>query len=65
MLVAVDQVQDVIEPRLLMETWLGRSVTSPTPAFSKAFKRLVGANPSEHLKRGLENQGDGGMVKDL
>jgi AraC-like DNA-binding protein len=27
-------------------------------AFSKAFKRVVGANPGEYLKRGLESPGD-------
>src|SRR6202012_3553243 len=29
-------------------------------AFSKAFKRVVGANPGEYLKRGLEDQGNAG-----
>jgi AraC-like DNA-binding protein len=28
-------------------------------AFSKAFKRVVGVNPSEYLKRGFEDQGAG------
>jgi len=32
-------------------------------AFSKAFKRVVGANPGEYLKRGLEGRGDAGMAK--
>jgi AraC-like DNA-binding protein len=31
-------------------------------AFSKAFKRVVGANPEEYLKRGLEGQGYAGMA---
>ena len=26
-------------------------------AFSKAFKRVVGANPGEYLKRGYQNRG--------
>ena len=33
-------------------------------AFSKAFKRVVGANPGEYLKRGFEGQGHGGMAED-
>ena len=32
-------------------------------AFSKAFKRVVGANPGEYLKRGLEGQA--GMAEDF
>jgi AraC-like DNA-binding protein len=32
-------------------------------AFSKAFKRVVGANPSEYRKRGLEDQGHAGMAE--
>ncbi len=31
-------------------------------AFSKAFKRVVGANPGEYLKRGFEYQGNSGMA---
>ena len=31
-------------------------------AFSKAFKRVVGANPGEYLKRGFEGQGHAGMA---
>jgi AraC-like DNA-binding protein len=31
-------------------------------AFSKAFKRVVGANPGEYLKRGFEGQGYAGMA---
>ena len=31
-------------------------------AFSKAFKRVVGASPGEYLKRGFENQGNSGMA---
>ena len=34
-------------------------------AFSKAFKRVVGANPSEYLKRGFEVQRHAGMGEDL
>ena len=30
-------------------------------AFSKAFKRVVGANPGQYFKRGSEGQGDAGM----
>ena len=30
-------------------------------AFSKAFKRVVGANPGEYLKRGFEGHGNAGM----
>jgi AraC-like DNA-binding protein len=33
-------------------------------AFSKAFKRVVGANPSEYLKRGFEVQRHAGMGED-
>jgi AraC-like DNA-binding protein len=29
-------------------------------AFSKAFKRVVGANPGEYLKRGFEGHGHAG-----
>ena len=32
-------------------------------AFSKAFKRVVGTNPGEYLKRGLEGQGHAGMAE--
>ena len=34
-------------------------------AFSKAFKRVVGTNPGEYLKRGFGDHGDAGMVEDL
>jgi len=33
-------------------------------AFSKAFKRVVGANPGAYLKRGLEGHGKAGMAED-
>ena len=33
-------------------------------AFSKAFKRVVGANPGEYLKRGLGDQANAGMAGD-
>jgi AraC-like DNA-binding protein len=32
-------------------------------AFSKAFKRVVGANPGEYLKRGFEGRGNAGMAE--
>jgi AraC-like DNA-binding protein len=32
-------------------------------AFSKAFKRVVGANPGEYLRRGFVDQGHAGMVE--
>ena len=32
-------------------------------AFSKAFKRVVGANPGEYRKRGFEDQGNVGMAE--
>jgi AraC-like DNA-binding protein len=32
-------------------------------AFSKAFKRVVGANPGEYFKRGFGNQGNVGMAE--
>ena len=34
-------------------------------AFSKAFKRVVGANPGEYLKRGFEGHGNAGTAKDF
>jgi AraC-like DNA-binding protein len=34
-------------------------------AFSKAFKRVVGASPGEYLKRGLGDQGNAGMAKEF
>jgi AraC-like DNA-binding protein len=34
-------------------------------AFSKAFKRVVGANPGEYLKRGFEGHGHAGMAEDF
>ena len=34
-------------------------------AFSKAFKRVVGASPGEYLKRGFVGQGNAGMAEDL
>jgi AraC-like DNA-binding protein len=34
-------------------------------AFSKAFKRVVGANPGEYRKRGFEDQGHTGMAEDV
>jgi AraC-like DNA-binding protein len=34
-------------------------------AFSKAFKRVVGTNPSEYLKRSFEARGNAGMAKDF
>jgi AraC-like DNA-binding protein len=33
-------------------------------AFSKAFKRVVGANPGEYLKRGFGGHGPAGMAED-
>jgi AraC-like DNA-binding protein len=32
-------------------------------AFSKAFKRVVGANPGEYLKRGIADLGHAGMAE--
>jgi AraC-like DNA-binding protein len=34
-------------------------------AFSKAFKRVVGANPGEYLKRGFEGHSNAGMAEDF
>ena len=34
-------------------------------AFSKAFKRVVGANPGEYLKRSFEARGIAGRAKDF
>jgi AraC-like DNA-binding protein len=34
-------------------------------AFSKAFKRVVGANPGEYLKRDFEGHGNAGMTEDF
>ena len=34
-------------------------------AFSKAFKRVVGANPGEYRKRGFEEQGHAGRAADI
>jgi AraC-like DNA-binding protein len=34
-------------------------------AFSKAFKRVVGASPGEYLKRGFGDQGNARMAEDL
>jgi AraC-like DNA-binding protein len=34
-------------------------------AFSKAFKRVVGASPGEFLKRGPEDQGNTGRAEDF
>jgi len=34
-------------------------------AFSKAFKRVVGASPGQYLKRGLGDHGNGGMAEDF
>jgi AraC-like DNA-binding protein len=34
-------------------------------AFSKAFKRVVGANPGEYLKRGFEGHSSAGMAEEL
>ena len=34
-------------------------------AFSKAFKRVVGANPGEYVRRGFEGRGQGGMAGDV
>src|SRR5260370_34238255 len=34
-------------------------------AFSKAFKRVVGANPGEYLKRSFEGQGNAGIAEDF
>jgi len=33
-------------------------------AFSKAFKRVVGASPGEYLRRGFVEQGNAGMAED-
>jgi AraC-like DNA-binding protein len=34
-------------------------------AFSKAFKRVVGANTGEYIKRGFEGHGNAGMAEDF
>jgi len=34
-------------------------------AFSKAFKRVVGANPGKYFKRGLEGHGHAGIAEDV
>jgi len=34
-------------------------------AFSKAFKRVVGASPGEYVKRGLGDHGKAGMAEDF
>ncbi len=34
-------------------------------AFGKAFKRVVGTNPGEYLKRGFEGSGHAGMAEDF
>ncbi|MDR3750114.1 MAG: AraC family transcriptional regulator, partial [Terracidiphilus sp.] len=34
-------------------------------AFSKAFKRVVGANPGEYVKRGFEGHGNAGIAEDF
>jgi AraC-like DNA-binding protein len=34
-------------------------------AFSKAFKRVVGASPGEYFKRGFRDQGHAGMAEDF
>ena len=34
-------------------------------AFSKAFKRVVGANTGEYLKRSSESRGNAGIAKDF
>jgi AraC-like DNA-binding protein len=34
-------------------------------AFSKAFKRVVGTNPGQYLKRGFEGNGDTGIAEDF
>ena len=34
-------------------------------AFSKAFKRVVGANPGEYLKRGFEVHSNARMAEDF
>ena len=45
---------------------LSRSVGYESDAaFSQAFKRVVGANPGEYLKRGFEGHGHAGMVEDF
>ncbi len=45
-------------------THVARSVGYESDAaFSKAFKRVVGANPSEYLKRGFEGQANAGMAE--
>jgi AraC-like DNA-binding protein len=44
---------------------VARSVGYESDAsFSKAFKRVVGANPGEYLKRGLAGEGNAGTAKD-
>jgi AraC-like DNA-binding protein len=45
---------------------VARSVGYESDAgFSKAFKRVVGANPGEYLKRGFEGHRNAGMAKDF
>jgi YesN/AraC family two-component response regulator len=48
------------------DVWVARSVGYESDAaFSKAFKRVVGANPGEYLKRGFESHGNAGMAEDF
>ncbi|MBN9661389.1 MAG: AraC family transcriptional regulator [Acidobacteria bacterium] len=43
---------------------IARSVGYESDAsFSKAFKRVVGANPGEYMKRGFEGRGSAGMAQ--
>jgi len=45
---------------------VARSVGYESDAsFSKAFKRVVGANPGQYLRRGLEDQGSAGIAEEF
>ena len=44
---------------------VARSGYESDAAFSKAFKRVVGASPGEYLKRGFEDLGNAGIAEDF
>jgi len=61
----MQKAMQLLEPRDKKLIDVARSVGYESDAaFSKAFKRVVGANPGEYLKRRFEGHGNAGVAKD-
>ena len=65
--VSVEQAMQGVDKLFLLNAVVTDELTQALIAYgiAKAFKRVVGANPGEYLKRGFEAHGHAGMAKDF